>query len=52
MDSSYSEFLATHLPLFSEPTYLLEVDNSLCTTEYKFGLLHFIEYKKIMYATQ
>jgi hypothetical protein len=35
---SYAEFLVTHLPLFSELTNLLEVDNWLCATESKFGL--------------
>jgi hypothetical protein len=44
MDSSYADFLVTHLPLFSELTDLLEADNWLCTTESKFGLLHYTEY--------
>jgi hypothetical protein len=35
---SYAEFLVTHLPLFSELTDLLEVDNWLRATESKFGL--------------
>jgi hypothetical protein len=32
MDSSYSDFLETRLPLFYELTDLLEVDNWLRTT--------------------
>jgi hypothetical protein len=41
---SYSEFLATHSPLFSGAKDPLEVDDWLRTTESKFGVLHCIEY--------
>jgi hypothetical protein len=51
-DSSYLDFLATHPPLFSEATNPLEVDNWLCTTKYKFGLLHYTKYQKTLYAAQ
>jgi hypothetical protein len=44
IDSSYSDFLVTLMPLLSEPTDPLEVDNWLCTTKSKFGLLHCMEY--------
>jgi hypothetical protein len=52
MDSSYSDFLVTHPPLFSEPIDPLEVDNWLRIIESKFRLLHCIEYQKTLYATQ
>jgi hypothetical protein len=52
MNTSYSEFLVTHPPLFSRGKDPLEADNWLRTTESKFSLLHCIEYQKILYATQ
>jgi hypothetical protein len=52
MNMSYSEFLATHPPLFSGGKDPLEADDSLCTTESKFSLLHCIEYQKTLYAAQ
>jgi hypothetical protein len=45
-DSLYSDFLATHQPVFADATDPLEVDSWLCTTESKFGLLHCTEYQK------
>jgi hypothetical protein len=51
-DSSYSDFLATHPPVFTDATDPLEVDNWLRTMESKFGLLHCTEYQKTLYATQ
>jgi hypothetical protein len=51
-DSSYSDFLATHLPVFVDATNPLEADSWLRTTESKFGLLHCTEYQKTLYATQ
>jgi hypothetical protein len=50
MDSSYSDFLGTHPPLFSGVKGPLEVDNWLRTTESKFNLLHCTEYQKTLYA--
>jgi hypothetical protein len=47
---SYSEFLSTHLPLFSGAKDPLEADDWLCTTESKFGLLHCTEYQKTIFA--
>jgi hypothetical protein len=52
MDSSYSDFLATHPSLLSEPIDPLEADNWFCTTESKFGLLHCVEYQMSLYAAQ
>jgi hypothetical protein len=52
MDYLYSDFLVTHPPLFSELTDSLEVNNWLCITESKFGLIHFTEYQKTVYAAQ
>jgi hypothetical protein len=51
-DSSYSDFLATHPPIFADAIDPLEADSWLCTTESKFGLLHCTEYQKTLYAAQ
>jgi hypothetical protein len=51
-DSSYSDFLATHPPVFADATDPLEADNWLRTTESKFGLLHCTGYQKTLYAMQ
>jgi hypothetical protein len=50
-DSSYSNFLATHPPVFTDATNPLEVDSWLRTMESKFGLLHCIEYQKTLYTS-
>jgi hypothetical protein len=52
MNMSYSDFLATHPPIFSGAKDLLEADDWLRTTESKFGLLHCTEYQKMLYVTQ
>jgi hypothetical protein len=52
MNASYSDFLATHLLVFSGAKDLLDADNCPCTTESKFVLLHYIEYQKTLYAVQ
>jgi hypothetical protein len=52
MNTSYSEFLATHPPLFSGGKDQLEADDWLRTTESKFSLLHCTEYQKTLYAAQ
>jgi hypothetical protein len=49
-DSSYSDFLATHPPVFANETDPLEADSWLRTTESKFGLLHCTEYQKTLYT--
>jgi hypothetical protein len=51
-DSSYSDFLVTHLPVFTDATDHLEVDSWLRTTESMFGLLRCTEYQKTLYAVQ
>jgi hypothetical protein len=51
-DSSYSDFLPTHLPVFADATDPLEADRWLHTMESKFGLLHCTEYQKTLYAAQ
>jgi hypothetical protein len=51
-DSSYSDFLATHPPVFIDAIDPLEADSWLCTTESKFGLLHYTKYQKTLYAAQ
>jgi hypothetical protein len=52
MNTSYSDFLATHPPLFNGAKDPLEADDLLHTTESKFGQLHYTEYQKTLYATQ
>jgi hypothetical protein len=52
MNTSYSDFLTTHPPIFSVAKDLLEAHDLLHTTESKFGLLHCIENQKTLYATQ
>jgi hypothetical protein len=52
MNTSYSEFLVTHPPLFSRGKDPLEVDDWLRTTESMFSLLQCIEYQKTLYAAQ
>jgi hypothetical protein len=51
-DSSYSNFWATKLPVFSDVSDPLEAPSWLLTTECKFGLLHCTEYQKTLYAAQ
>jgi hypothetical protein len=52
MNTSYSEFLSTHPPLFSGGKDPLEADDWLRTAESKFSLLHCTEYQKTLYAAQ
>jgi hypothetical protein len=49
-DSLYSDFLATHPPVFADATDPLEADSWLCTMESKFGLLRCTEYQKTLYV--
>jgi hypothetical protein len=51
-NSSNSEFLSNHPPVFLGARDLLDVDYWLCTTESKFRLLHCTEYQKTLYAAQ
>jgi hypothetical protein len=48
-NSSYLDFLATHLPVFADATDPLEANSWLCTTESKFELLQNKEYQKTLY---
>jgi hypothetical protein len=52
MNTSYLDFLATHPPVFVGAKDPLDADDWLHTTESKFGLLHYIEYQKTLYAAQ
>jgi hypothetical protein len=52
MDSSYTDYLVMHPPLFTEVVDPLEADNWLHITEFKFGLLHCTEFQKTPYAAQ
>ncbi len=52
MNTSYSEFLATHPPLFSGGRDPLEADDWLRTIESKFRLLNCTEYQKTLYVAQ
>jgi hypothetical protein len=49
---TYSDFAATHPPLFTEAGEPLEVDHWLHVIEYKFVLLHCTEVQKTLFATQ
>jgi hypothetical protein len=50
--SSYVEFLAIHLPTFTEASEPLEADHWLHTVESKFDLLNCIENQKTLFAAQ
>jgi hypothetical protein len=52
MNMSYSDFLATHLPVSTRAKDSLDAYDWLRTTELKFGLLDYTEYQKTLYATQ
>jgi hypothetical protein len=52
MNTSYSDFLATHPLVFSGAKDPLDVDEWLHITESKFSLLHCIEYQMTLYAAQ
>jgi hypothetical protein len=50
--TTYGDFVATHLPLFTEAGEPLEVDHWFRVIESKFGLLHCTEVQKTLFATQ
>jgi hypothetical protein len=50
--TSYSDFVATHLPLFTEAGEPLEADHWLRVMESKFGLLRCTEVQKTLFAVQ
>jgi hypothetical protein len=51
MNTSYSNFLATHPPVFARAKDPLDANDWLRTTESKFGLLHCTVYQKTLYVT-
>jgi hypothetical protein len=51
-NSSYLDFLATHLPVFADATDPLEADSWLRTTESKFRLPHCTKFQKTPYIAQ
>jgi hypothetical protein len=52
VETSYTNFLATHPPTFAEATDPLEVDNWLHIIESKFWLLHCTEIQKTLFTAQ
>jgi hypothetical protein len=50
--TTYSDFVTTHPPLFTEAGEPLEADHWLRVTESKFGLLHGTEVQKTLFAAQ
>jgi hypothetical protein len=48
----YSDFLATHPPVFTEAMDPLEADSWLCMTETKFGLLRCSEMQKTLFVAK
>jgi hypothetical protein len=50
--TTYSDFAATHPPLFNEAGEPLEADHCLRVMESKFGLLRCIKVQKSLFATQ
>jgi hypothetical protein len=52
VETSYTDFLVMHPPMFAEATDPLEADNWLHIIESKFGLLHCIEFQKTLFTAQ
>jgi hypothetical protein len=52
VETSYTDFLATHPSTFAEAVDPLEVDIWLHIIESKFGLLHFTEIQKTLFTAQ
>jgi hypothetical protein len=50
--TTYSDFTATHPPLFTEAGVPLEADHWLRVIESMFGLLHCTEVQKTLFAMQ
>jgi hypothetical protein len=48
--TTYGDFAATHPSLFTEVGEPLEADHWLQVMESKFGLLHYIEVQKTLFA--
>jgi hypothetical protein len=49
--TTYSDFVATHPPVFTEAGEPLEADHWLWVIEFMFGLLHCTEVQKTLFAT-
>jgi hypothetical protein len=49
--TTYGDFAATHLSIFTEAGETLEADHSLRAIESKFGLLRCTELQQILFAT-
>jgi hypothetical protein len=52
VETSYTNFLVTHTPMFTEAIDPLEEDNWLRIIESKFGLLYCSEVHKTLFAAQ
>jgi hypothetical protein len=52
VETSYTDFLATHRPTFAEAIDPLEANNWLCIIESKFGLLHCTKIQKTLFTAQ
>jgi hypothetical protein len=52
VETSYTDFLATHPLMFVEATDPLEEDNWLCIIKSKYGLLHYTEIHKTLFMAQ
>jgi predicted aspartyl protease len=52
LETSFTDFLAMHPPMFTEATDPLEADNWLHILESKFGLLHYTEFQKTLFMAQ
>jgi hypothetical protein len=52
VETSYTDFLATHPLMFAEAIDPLEADNWLRIIESKFRLLHYTEIQKTLFAAQ
>jgi hypothetical protein len=52
VETSYTDFLATHPPMFAEATDPLEADNRLHIIESKFGLLYYTKIQKTLFEAQ
>jgi hypothetical protein len=52
VETSYTDFLATHPPTFIEAIDPLEADNWLRIIVSKFGLLHYTEYQNTLFMAQ
>jgi hypothetical protein len=52
VETSYTDFLATHPPMFAEAIDPLEADSWLHIVESKFRLLHYTEIQKTLFVAQ